>query len=178
MELYNLNAEQSVLGGLLIDEKAIIQAIDLKSESFYKSAHSLIYEAICELHKKNIPPDITTVSDHLKNKNQLSHIGGRAYINDLALSVISTANLTHYVDIVNNNYILRELNKVAYELTEIIKNDKDKDKAIEFVQNSIYNVVSRSNEGTKTSNLAEIAAETYASIADKFSNPQNHPSAA
>ncbi len=90
----SIEAEEAVLGAILVNPVSIGRIVEfIKPESFYKPAHKAIYEAVLELYRKNEPIDIVTVSENLRNKEQLDNIGGRAYVNDLALNVVTTANI-------------------------------------------------------------------------------------
>lgn len=91
----SIEAEEAVLGAILVNPASLGKIVEfLKPESFYKPAHKMIYEAALELFRKSEPIDIVTVSEFLRNKDELEKVGGRAYINDLALNVV-TLSLIH-----------------------------------------------------------------------------------
>jgi replicative DNA helicase len=113
----SLDAEQSLLGALLIDKQAINGIVELiHAESFYRESHKFIFEAILELSSRNEPIDMITVSDVLKKKGQLDMVGGRVYLSDLANSVISSAHIEHYAKIVESKYILRTIISAGGEM--------------------------------------------------------------
>jgi replicative DNA helicase len=106
----NLEAEQSVLGGLMLEADAWDAVVDLVSEKdFYKDAHQKIFSAVGELHKRNQPIDILTVSNFLKDKNELDEIGGPAYLGEIINFTPSAANITTYAEIVAQKALLRRL---------------------------------------------------------------------
>lgn len=115
----NIDAEQSILGALMLDKNAVINATDiLLEEDFYKPAHSKIYSVILALYEKNEPIDILSVSEKLKNEGLLKEIGGQIYLTQLIESVPSSAHVEHYAKIVKEKKVLRDLIKTSSEMTE------------------------------------------------------------
>jgi len=110
-------AEQSVLGGLLLDNLAWDRAADLLSDSdFYRHEHRLIYAAIGALVNASKPADVITVFEHLQNLGKAADCGGLAYLNALAQSVPSAANMRRYAEIVRERAILRKLIAASDEI--------------------------------------------------------------
>lgn len=106
----NLEAEQSILGGLMLDSAAIDQVEDLiDSEDFYKPAHQKIYATIKELHHKNEKADLLTVSNLLDSRQEMDSIGGPAYLANLLEKTLSAANIQSYAKIVREKSLLRRL---------------------------------------------------------------------
>lgn len=111
---YNMEAEQSLLGGLLRDNSALTNVLEiLKGDEFYKGNHRQIFQAIISLFQANEPFDVLTVTDLLKQKNRLDSAGGAHYIASLASSVSSAANVVAYAKIVYEKSVLRKLIQVA-----------------------------------------------------------------
>ena len=107
---HSVEAEQSVLGGLLLDNLAWDRAADLLSESdFYRYEHRLIYSAIASLVSGNKPADVVTVHEHLQSLGNAANCGGLVYLNALAQSVPSAANMRRYAEIVRERAVLRKL---------------------------------------------------------------------
>jgi replicative DNA helicase len=107
---HSVEAEQSVLGGLLLDNLAWDRAGDLLTESdFYRFEHRHIYSAISALVGANRPADVVTVFEHLQSLGRAEECGGLSYLNSLAQSVPSAANLRRYAEIVRERAILRKL---------------------------------------------------------------------
>jgi replicative DNA helicase len=106
----NLEAEQSVLGGILLDNIAVNSVLEiLVTDDFYSEGHRKIFTAIIELSEKNEPSDLITLSSILRDKKQLEGIGGESYLASLVDSVPSAANIAYYSKIVKEKSILRKL---------------------------------------------------------------------
>lgn len=115
----NIEAEQSILGSLMLEKEAWDQVADVISDSeFYKPAHQKIYVAISELHKKNQPVDLITVSNLLSSKGELEQIGGADYLVDLVNRTISSANIASYAKIVRDKALLRRIIASSSSLIE------------------------------------------------------------
>ncbi len=115
----DLDAEQSVLGALMIDKDAIFSVVDILNPSdFYKKAHSLIYETIFKLWEKHEPIDILTVTADLRKNETLKEIGGSAYLTELVNSVPTASHVLNYGKIVKEKRILRELINASAEISE------------------------------------------------------------
>ena len=113
----NIEAEQAVLGAMLIDKKAIAKASEiLTSSDFYREAHRVIFNAMLELYNKNEAVDMVTVTEILKRDNKLEDIGGLAYITSLANVVLTAANVKYHADIVAEKSVLRQLVRVSTEI--------------------------------------------------------------
>ncbi len=115
----SIDAEKSVIGGLLLDEEAWDQIADIVSEEvFYKPSHKKIFAAICELQKKNEPVDLVTVSNLLMAKNELDAIGGPGYLGTLLDQTPSATNIANYAKIIQDKYMLRRLIKINSQMTD------------------------------------------------------------
>ena len=113
----NIEAEQAVLGAMLIDKEAIAKASEiLTSTDFYREAHRVIFNAMLELYNKNEAVDMVTVTEILKRDNKLEDIGGLAYITSLANVVLTAANVKYHADIVAEKSVLRQLVRVSTEI--------------------------------------------------------------
>lgn len=113
----NIEAEQAVLGAMLIDKEAIAKATELLSaDDFYREAHRVIFSAMLELYNKNEAVDMVTVTEILKRDNKLDDIGGIAYITSLANVVLTAANVKYHAEIVAEKSVLRQLVRVSTEI--------------------------------------------------------------
>ena len=116
----NLEAEQSLLGCLLIDKDAIIKIADIVSAAdFYKDSHSLIYEIILELYEIREPIDIITIANRLEEKKRLEAAGGRSYLARLSNAVATSANVTNYANLIQRKATLRRLQTAASEIMDL-----------------------------------------------------------
>ncbi|OGX29200.1 MAG: replicative DNA helicase [Omnitrophica WOR_2 bacterium RIFCSPHIGHO2_02_FULL_67_20] len=110
----NLDAEQAVLGSMLLEESAILAAAEhLDEPVFYKDAHRKIFAALLALYKATTPVDLITVTDELKRRNQLEEVGGASYLATLTSIVPTAANAEYYCRIVKQKAILRDLIRVS-----------------------------------------------------------------
>ena len=130
----NIEAEQSVLSAILIDNKVTDSVAEiLKPADFYRQAHKVIYNVMLALHARHQPIDMITLIEELKNRNKLDDVGGVSYITLLANIVPTSANALHHARIVVNNALLRQLGEsgaaiaaLSFEKEEDIQNLIDK----------------------------------------------------
>jgi replicative DNA helicase len=113
----NLEAESSVLGGILLENDAINLVLELlRPEDFYRESHRKIFRAMIELTDRSEPADLITLSESLKNRGELDAVGGSAYLAALADFVPTAANISYYARIVREKSILRSLISTATEI--------------------------------------------------------------
>jgi replicative DNA helicase len=113
----NLEAESSVLGGILLDNEAINQVLELlRPEDFYRESHRKIFRAMIELSDRSEPVDVITLSDCLKARRDIDAVGGSAYLASLADFVPTAANISYYARIVREKSILRNLIGAATDI--------------------------------------------------------------
>src|SRR3989344_8236460 len=138
----NLEAEQSVLGCLLIDKEAIIKVADiLKPEDFYKEAHGTIFEAILDLYEKHEPIDLLSLANRLRDKNQLEMVGGQAYVASLANTVPTASHVVSYAQIVQKKATLRRLLHAASDITELgYKEDDEVDSILDDAEQKLFQI--------------------------------------
>lgn len=116
----SLEAEQSLIGSILLDKEAMLRVNDIVSpEDFYKNAHQQIYEVMVELYHKNEPIDILTVSNRLNEKNLLEKTGGQRCLADLANSVPTTAHAANYANIIHRKATRRRLLQASHEISRL-----------------------------------------------------------
>ena len=166
----SLESEQAVLGALLIDPNAIAKVVDIiRSTCFYKQAHKYIYTSITSLFNNNEPIDVVTVSETLKNTDKLELVGGRAYINDLALSVISAANVEYYAKIVSEKAVMRELIRAGGEIASVAYEDINTEKAVDTAEQLIFSISQRKTPDNLT-HVGEIVLDSYNLIEARYNN--------
>ncbi|WP_291569089.1 MULTISPECIES: replicative DNA helicase [unclassified Clostridium] len=144
---HNLEAEQSVLGSMLIDKAAIAAAAEtLEGEDFYRDSHKIIFKSIKELYQKDIPVDMITLIEHLRSTEKLDEAGGISYITEISGSVPSTANLTSYIQIVEDKSTLRRLIRSATEIIETSYNKQDDvDAVVDLAEKNVFNISEKKN---------------------------------
>ncbi len=113
----SIDAEQSVLGAMLIDKEAIAKVTEiLSADDFYREAHRVVFNAMMELYNKNEAVDMITITDILRRDNKLEDVGGIAYITSLANAVPTAANVKYHANIVEEKSVLRQMVKVSTEI--------------------------------------------------------------
>jgi len=116
---HSIEAEQSVLGGLMLDNQAWDKvAHKLQAHDFYRQEHRAIYQVMLELARKDKPFDVITLTDELKSRDQLDNAGGELYLFELAHNTPSVANIAAYTDIVHERSVLRQLISVANDIAD------------------------------------------------------------
>jgi replicative DNA helicase len=117
---HNLEAEQSVLGAMLVNPNAIaVVAETVAVEDFYRDAHRLVYNAVLVLYDRGEEVDVVTVSAQLERENLLDRAGGREFVHSLAEFVPTAANAGHYARIVHEQSMLRSIIRVGAEIFEL-----------------------------------------------------------
>ncbi len=107
---YSLEAEVSVLGGLLIDSQSVVRVEDTLSDSmFFREAHRILFRAIRQLHERRTAVDVVTVGDHLRDTGELERAGGMEYLAELLDAVPTAANIQYHARIVREKALLRRL---------------------------------------------------------------------
>ena len=139
---HDIEAEKSVLGSCMLDKQAIIRIADLiRPEDFYKSEHQKIYSAILELYEKNQPIDVLTVSNKLKNRDQLSETGGSTYLAELVNFVPSASHITHYAQITREKKVLRDLISTSNEIFEnVFSSHENPEVLLDKIEQKIFSI--------------------------------------
>ncbi|HEX2549613.1 MAG TPA: DnaB-like helicase N-terminal domain-containing protein, partial [Gammaproteobacteria bacterium] len=115
---HSIEAEQSVLGGLMLDNRAWDIIADRISENdFYRHDHRLMYRVMAKLMEQNKPLDVLTVSESLRDLHELENAGGEVYLFELANNTPTVANIAAYADIVRERSVLRQLIATANEIS-------------------------------------------------------------
>lgn len=138
----NIEAEQSVLGALMLDKNAIIKVADLlRLDDFYRGSHQMIYESMLELFEKHESIDILTVSNRIQEKGKLEEIGGYSYLTTLANSVPTAAHINYYAKIVQHKSTLRKLIDAASHITSLgYAESEEIEKVLDSAEKRIFNV--------------------------------------
>lgn len=139
---HSVEAEQAVIGGLLLDNQAWDRVADKVTEAdFYRNDHRLLFRAIHDLARGNQPFDLVTLKDHLTAQGELEHAGGEFYLFELAKNTPSAANIVAYANIVRERSILRRLISISGEIADSAYYPEGK-KAIEILDQSERKVFS------------------------------------
>ena len=150
---HSIEAEQSVIGGLLLENEALDKVADiLSSEDFYQFDHKTIFQHITKLIERNRPADIVTVAESLENTAELTQIGGIAYLASLAQNTPTAANIRRYAEIVRERAIMRKLVTVGSGIAESAysPNGRDAQQLLDEAEAKIFQIAEggkRSSEG-------------------------------
>ncbi len=141
----NLEAESSVLGGILLENDAINRVLEiLTPEDFYRESHRKIFRAMVELSDRNEPVDIITLSDLLKAKGELDAVGGSAYLASLADFVPTAANIAYHARIVREKAILRHVISAATEIaTRGFEEQGNVDEFLDAAEKAIFDIAEK-----------------------------------
>ncbi len=165
---HSAEAEQSVLGGLLLDNHAWEKIADLMGEGdFYRYDHRLIWRAIAKLIDGGRPADVITVSERLESTNELSEVGGLAYLATLAQNTPSAANIRRYGEIVRERSVMRQLVTVGTEIVESAFHPMGRDAAqlLDEAEGKVFKIA----ESTAKSEQGFLAMpEILAEVTDKI----------
>ena len=142
----NIEAEQSVLGSLMLDKDAIIRVADvLKSDDFYRGIHTNIYQVMLELYDKNEPIDLLSLTNRLEEKKQLEEIGGDSYLTSLVNLVPTAAHVVHYAKIVKHKKVLRDLIETSDQITQLsYQEPEDVENLVDTAEQKIFSISQQS----------------------------------
>ena len=160
---HNIEAEQSVLGCILIDDNVGFQIMNsVKVEDFYTEAHKNIYESMLSIYAVSKPVDYVTLTDDLERKGLLEAVGGIDYITTLTNIVPSAANYKHYTEIMKRDSVLRKLIRASQEIIDRSYNSEEEN-ILGFAEKSIFDIA----EQEDFSSLVSIE-ETLPGVLNKF----------
>ncbi len=144
-----VEAEQSVLGSILIDDDAILRVGDfLKPVDFYRQQHADVYEAMLALHGQREPIDLVTLGDELKRRDRLESIGGPAYLASLMNAVPTAVHAEHYGRIVEQKAVLRNLIGAAGKIAAVgYEEANDSEVAIDRAESILFEISQRRTDG-------------------------------
>jgi len=158
----NIEAEQSVLGGIFIENEAINKVMEILSpDDFYRDAHRKIYDTLIDLSERDEPADLITMTNELRKKNQLDSIGGASYLAFLIDSVPTAANIEYYARIVKEKAILRKLIETSTEIiTQSYQDRGDVEGFLDEAERAIFEI---SEKRVKPSfySIREIVKESF-----------------
>jgi len=169
----NLEAEQSILGSILLENSAINSVLELLGPGdFYSEAHRKIFHLIIELTEKNEPVDLITLSNALKDKNLLDAAGGTAYLASLVDNVPSAANVANYAKIVKEKAILRGLIGSATQIiNDCYETGSDVDQVLDHAEHSIFEI-SENKVRPSFFPIRDIVKDSFRSIEDLYARKE------
>jgi replicative DNA helicase len=138
----NVEAEQSILGGILIENEALHKVMEILTvDDFYRDAHQMIFNAMLDLLERGEPADLITLMNELRKLNQLDSVGGASYLASLSDSVPTAANIEYYAKIVKEKAILRKLIQTSTEIvTKSYEDREDVEELLDEAEQSIFEI--------------------------------------
>ncbi|QUM78101.1 replicative DNA helicase [Moritella sp. 24] len=174
---HSFEAEQSVLGGLLLDNEAWDRVTEfIVAKDFYSRPHQLVFEAMAKLVDQHIPLDIITVSEWLDNEELLDDAGGFAYLGEIAKNTPSASNITAYANIVRERAVVRELIAVASDISESGYEPQGRKSTdlLDLAESKVFQIAeSRQSEGQGPKNLESVLQETVDKIEELYQTPHD-----
>ena len=162
----NLDAEQALLGCMLIDNEILADVLEqLDRSDFYQESHQYILAAMKMAFAERKPIDIVTLCDRLESDGNLEKAGGISYVSELTQITPSAANFKYYFDIVKRDSVNRGLIRAAREISEFCKASDDSVKSVQFAEESIFKV-SRTNDTSSVKDIRE--GSGISAVLDKF----------
>ncbi|MFD0590248.1 replicative DNA helicase [Paenibacillus sp. GCM10027627] len=167
----NVEAEQAVIGAILLQPEALITAMErVRSEDFYKSDHRIIFEAMIELGENNQPVDLVTLTAHLQNGGLLEEAGGVSYLAGLANAVPTAANVDYYAQIVEEKSMLRRLIRTATNIvTDGYANAEDVGVLLSDAEKKILEISNRRSSSGFIS-IRDVLMEVFEKVEFLYSN--------
>ncbi len=147
---HSIEAEQSILGGLMLDNNAWEVVADrVTEEDFYRRDHRLVFRAITALAAQGKPFDAVTVSEYLSSINELENAGGLGYFGDMVQNTPSASNIRAYADIVRSRSILRHLIAVAGEISNVAfhPEGRQSEEVLDFAEKRVFEIAEQSSRG-------------------------------
>ncbi|WP_105187939.1 replicative DNA helicase [Pseudoalteromonas sp. T1lg48] len=174
---HSIEAEQSVLGGLMLDNEAFDRVAEIVvSQDFYTRTHRFIFEAMERLVEAGQPIDLITISESLEKNNQLEGIGGFAYLGEIAKNTPSAANITAYAQIVRERAVIREMIGVANEIAEAGFNPEGRGshELLDLAESKVFKIAEQRTKSTEgPQNIHTILEKTVDKIEELYQSPQD-----
>ena len=165
----NIEAEQSVLGGILIENEAINKVLEILTVGdFYRDSHQRIFNALVDLSERDEPADLVTLTNELRKANQLDSIGGASYLASLTDSVPTAANVEYYANIVKEKAILRRLIETSTDIiTQSYEDRGDVEGFLDEAERAIFEISERRVKPSFYS-IRDIVKESFKTIERLF----------
>ena len=161
----NLEAEESVLGSCFLSKYALQKASEsLTAESFYNEKNAKIFSTMTALLEEKTPIDITTVTSYLKNRNELSEVGGVEYLTEILNYVPTASNIDYYIKSVEESAILRNLIETATEIaSEGYRTDESVNEILDNSEKKILNIV-KNRKSSEFRTIKDVLMKTQSDL--------------
>ena len=146
----SLEAEQSVLGAILLDNQSLNKSVEILSQDdFYREAHRQIFKGMLELSERNEAIDLITLSEHLKKQYVLEDIGGVGYLASLVQAIPTAANIQYHSKIVHEKGVLRDLIQASTEIvTQGLDGTRNADELLDQAEQKIFSISQATQRGS------------------------------
>ncbi len=168
---HSIEAEQSVLGALMLDSRAWDKVADrLCAKDFYRNDHRLIFETIARLCEQSKPADVLTITESLKLDQRLKDAGGESYVFELAKNTPSAANITGYADIVRDRSVLRQLIAAGTDITDsaLSPDGKDIKELLDNAERQVFTIAEQGARGTGPIDINTLLAQATEKIDELY----------
>ena len=167
--LYDLQAEEMLLTALLVKQDLIKDVYSkVKTQYFYSKKHQYIFQAIENLFINDEEIDVVTVSNELKRMNKLKTVGGRTFMNDLALNCLTSVLYPNWINIIKEKWTTRELQKIGQSLLDNCYQSKKTTEILNNLQCAIYNLSNEQEDKKEGKLLIDILANRYDQIDEAY----------
>ncbi len=174
---HSLEAEQSVLGGLMLDNETFDRVSErVVAQDFYSRGHRIIFETISVLVEKGEPADLVTLSQALENEQKLDDVGGFVYLAEMIKNTPSAANITAYASIVRERAVTREMISVANEIAEAGYDSQGRTSAdlLDFAETKVFQIAeARANKSEGPENIHSVLEKTVDRIEKLYQQPHD-----
>ncbi|GLX83430.1 replicative DNA helicase [Thalassotalea eurytherma] len=174
---HSLEAEQSVIGGLLLDNETFDRVGEaVVAQDFYSRSHRIVYETIGEMIEKGDPVDLVTLTEALENDQKLDDAGGFAYLAELIKNTPSAANIVAYAEIVRERAVTREMISVANEIAEAGFDTQGRTSAelLDFAETKVFQIAeARANKSEGPENINSVLEKTVDRIEKLYQQPHD-----
>lgn len=163
----SVEAEQAVLGGLILDNQVFDKIANrLCEKDFFRTEHRILFHAIFELARKTQPFDVITLLDLLKSTNALEEAGGEAYLFELANNTPSAANVTAYAEIVREKSVQRQMIQLANEIADSAYNPEGRDieELLDLAETKVFAIAEQTGENSGPENISTIMARAVEKV--------------
>ena len=151
----NLDAEQAILGCMLIDNQILSDVLEkLTEDDFYQQSHQFILSAMKKVYNEHKPLDLVTLADKLDSDGNLEKCGGLQYLTELTAAVPSSANYNYYFEIVRRDSVNRRLIRSAREIIKFVQTNDDNVKNVQYAEQMVYDI-SKTNDSSEVKDIRE-----------------------
>ncbi|MCF0104309.1 MAG: replicative DNA helicase [Eggerthellaceae bacterium] len=169
---YNSETEKTVLGACLLSEDAVADLVaELHPNNFFRPAHRIIFERMCNMFNRNIPVDPISLADELERNNELEKIGGQSYILELSDNTLSLTNWKHHSDIVKKDSVLRAIIQASFDINSIAYDSADDlSSIVEQSERALFKATQQ-RISSSFKGMNELVENTFNEINEMVANP-------